>query len=122
MYDAKTDAMATLGIIHYVTTNEGKQKARAVIEEWLRRIHLRDEQLRALLMQYIASIDTSTFDAQTETSIPDGEDEPPQGTSKQGIDFLLKFASSLSTPPLVPAQSVPTDRPMDEDVTEKSST
>ena len=64
MHDAKTDTMEdtmeTLAIIHYITTIEGKQKARAVIHEWLRRTDVRDEKLRDLLLQYIDSIDTST--------------------------------------------------------------
>ena len=120
--DTMEDTMETLAIIHYITTIEGKQKARAVIHEWLRRILLRDEQLREMLLQYIASIDTSTFDTQTKTPIPDGEDEPPSTTSRQGIEFLLKFANSINTPLLDPSRTVETDSSMDEDVTEKSST
>ena len=64
MHDEKTDtmeaAMDTLAIIHYITIIEGKQYARAVIHEWLRRTDVRDEKLRDLLLQYIDSIDTPT--------------------------------------------------------------
>ena len=51
MYDAKADAGAMLWILHYVTTTEGKEKARAVIYEWLRHIQLRE--VRAMLLQYV---------------------------------------------------------------------
>ena len=122
MHDAKTEAMATLGIIHYITTTEGKQKARAVIHEWLRRILLRDKQLRDMLLQYIDSIDTSTFDTKTKTPIPDGEDESASTTSKPGVDFILKFTDAINTPLLDPSQPVETDTSMDEDVAEKSVT
>ena len=64
MHDEKTetmeDAMDTLAILHYITIIEGKQYARAVIHEWLRRTDVRDEKLRDLLLQYIDSIDTPT--------------------------------------------------------------
>ena len=63
MYDAKADAGATLWILHYVTTTEGKEKARAFIYEWLRHNQLRE--VRAVLLQYVDSIDTSVFDDQT---------------------------------------------------------
>ena len=117
MYDAKTDAMATLGILHYVTTTEGKEKARTVIDEWIRRIQLRDIQLREMLLQYVDSIDTSVFDEQTVC-----KDEQARSASSTGIDFLLKFADSINTPLLDPELAVETDMPMDEDVTTTSST
>ena len=115
MYDAKADAGATLWILHYVTTTEGKEKARAFIYEWLRHNQLRE--VRAVLLQYVDSIDTSVFDEQTV-----GKDEQARSTSSEGIDFLLKFADSINTPLLDPARAVETDMPMDKDVTAKSST
>ena len=116
MYDAKADARATLWILHYVTTTEGKEKARTVIYEWLRHIQLRE--VRAMLLQYVDSIDTSVFDEQT--TKPIGEDEPQQNTSSQGLEFLLKLASSINTPLQGPLGGVETDTSMDEDVTTPS--
>ena len=115
MYDAKTDAMATLGIIHYVTTHEGKEKARTVIDEWIRRIQLRDTQLREQLLQFVDSINTPVFDEQTA-----GEDEQERSTS--GTGFLMKFADSINTPLFDTELSVETDLAMGEDVATKSST
>ena len=89
MYDAKTDAMATLGIIPYVATHDGKEKARTVIDEWIKRIQLRDTQLRQCLMQFVDSVNTPVLDEQTAV-----EDERER--IEDGQNFLMKFVDSVS--------------------------
>ena len=118
MYDAKADARATLWILHYVTTTEGKEKARTVIDEWIRRIQLLDVQLRAMLLQYVDSIDTSVLDDQT--TKPIGEAGPQPSTGCQCLDFLLKHACSINAPLQGPLGGFETDTSMDEDATTPS--
>ena len=116
MYDTKADAGAMLWILHYVTTTEGKEKARAFIYEWLRHNQLRE--VRAVLLQYVDSIDTSVLDDQT--TKPIGEAGPQPSTGCQCLDFLLKHACSINAPLQGPLGGFETDTSMDEDATTPS--